>query len=67
MYTVPHITINGRMLTEGEANTLRVAVTDFHSQMADPLALGSDEHGRFMTSAYRVNAGSILWLLGFTS
>jgi len=63
----PIITINGRPLTEAEVNTLRVAVTSFHSEMSDPLALGDDEHGRFMTSAYRVNAGSILWLIGFTS
>lgn len=60
----PTILINGIPLKEGETNTLRVAVTALHSEMADPLILGDDDHGRTMTVAYRRNAEQILRLLG---
>ncbi len=58
------ISINGQHLTYAESETLRVAVTDLHSDMSDPLALGDDEHGRTMVAAYRHHCERILRLLG---
>jgi hypothetical protein len=58
------ITINGHELSYAVAETLRGAVTSFHSEMSDPLHLGDDEHGRAMVAAYRRNCEEILRLLG---
>jgi hypothetical protein len=48
----PQIIINGQMLTEGQAMTVRVAVGYFHSSLSE-LGLGDDEHGKTMTTHYR--------------
>ena len=47
------IIIGNTMLTEAQAMTVRVAITDFLAEMNDPNALGDDFHGRAMTKAYR--------------
>jgi hypothetical protein len=60
----PAVSINGEYITHGEVESLRVAVTNFHSEMSDPLALGDDEHGRFMTKHYFRNMERILRLMG---
>ena len=58
------ITINGITLAPSEAECLFCAVTAFHSEMSDPLALGGDEHGRAMAKAYREGMARVLWLMG---
>lgn len=55
--------IEGVTLTPSQSMTLRVAISNFMSDMADPLALGDDEHGRFMTKAYRDRCREIEHLL----
>lgn len=57
------ISINGHTLTEGEAMTVRVALTDFMFTLADPNRLGDDEHGRRMTAGYRDCARTIIRLM----
>jgi len=47
----PKITINGHMLTEAEALTVRVAIESFASHL-DAEGLGEDVHGVEMTRAY---------------
>jgi len=58
--TEPVITINGRPLIESQAMAVRVAIMAYHQEMADPLALGDDEHGKRMTEAYRDRLGEVL-------
>lgn len=60
----PAVSINGEFIAHGEVESLRVAVTAFHSDMSDPLTLGDDEHGRFMTKHYRQHTERILRLMG---
>jgi hypothetical protein len=60
----PAVSINREFITHGEVESLRAAVTAFHSEMSDPLALGDDEHGRFMTKHYRQHMERILRLMG---
>lgn len=57
------ITINGHTLTEGEAMTVRVALTDFLFTLADPNGLGDDDHGRRMTAGYRDCSKAVLRLM----
>lgn len=57
------IIINETPLSVGQAMSLRVAATNFFEQMADPDALGDDEHGRRMTELYRLRLGEVLKLL----
>jgi hypothetical protein len=59
----PHITINGRELTTGQALAVRVAITSFHAEMSESNALGDDEHGRFMTEHYRDRLSEVLRLV----
>ena len=59
----PHITINGRELTTGQAMAVRVAITGFYEEMNDPKALGDDEHGRFMVEQYRNRLSEVLHLV----
>jgi hypothetical protein len=66
-YQTPTIHINGEPLSPGEVESLRCAVTEFHGEMCDPLALGNDEHGRTMTRLYRENMERILVLMGVIS
>lgn len=60
----PAVSINGEFITHGEVESLRCAVTALHSEMADPNALGNDEHGRFMARHYRQHMERILRLMG---
>ena len=60
----PCVSIEGKFLTHGEVESLRCAVTALHSEMSDPLALGGDEHGRFMTKHYRRDMDRVLRLMG---
>lgn len=60
----PAVSINGEFITHGEVESLRAAVTAFHSEMSDPVALGDDEHGRFMAKHYRQHMERILRLMG---
>lgn len=53
------MTINGHRLSPGEVMTLRSALEGFATELADPDALGDDEHGRAMTAAYRRHLGTI--------
>ena len=62
-YTEPKITINGVELDEGQAITLRVAITVFLADMAPDDELGSDEHGRTMVRHYRKRSKELLRLL----
>ncbi len=59
----PTITINGRPLTPSEAMAVRVAISSYHGEMADPTALGDDEHGRAMVAAYRRNLSAVLVMM----
>lgn len=61
------ITINGHVLTEGQSMALRVAVTDFYSQMQNPEALGTDEHGLRMVEGYRARLYEVLRQIGPTT
>jgi hypothetical protein len=47
----PIITINGTTLTEGQAMTLRVALTSFHAELWAH-GLGGDEIGRSIAEGY---------------
>lgn len=49
----PVITINGHLLNDAQAMTLRVAVQGFLFDLVDDNALGDDEHGKAMVSLYR--------------
>lgn len=64
IYNRPAVSINGEYITHGEVEALRVAVTSFLSEMSDPMVLGDDEHGRFMTKHYRQSMERILKLMG---
>lgn len=58
----PSITINGAVLTEGQAMTVRVALEDFASYLhAD--GLGPDKIGTDMTAGYLRNIREIRRLM----
>jgi hypothetical protein len=57
------VIVNGQVLTDAESECLRAAVTAFHSEMSEDDALGTDEHGRRMTLAYRGAMERILALI----
>jgi hypothetical protein len=59
----PAVTINGHVLSIGEAMTLRVAVTGFHNEMMTQ-GLGDDEHGKRMAWAYARNCESMFRMMG---
>lgn len=59
----PVILINGRRLTDGQAMAVRVAITTFHQEMAEPDALGGDEHGKRMAEGYRDRLTEVLRML----
>jgi len=63
MWTEADITINGIKLTFGQAMSLRVAITDFYSQMEEPDALGGDEHGLKMAQGYHDRLKEVLALI----
>lgn len=64
--TEPAITINGSNLTSAQAMAVRAAVTHLLAEMADPMALGDDAHGRAMTVAYRERLAEVLFKLRST-
>jgi hypothetical protein len=57
------ITINERVLTNAQAMAVRVAISNFYSDMMEPDALGDDEHGRAMVTAYRERLVEVIRLL----
>ncbi|MCS4090130.1 hypothetical protein [Rhizobium sp. BK176] len=57
------ITINGVKLDDRQSMALRVAVTNFHADNADPDRLGKDDHGRSMTKHYRDRCADILSMI----
>lgn len=57
------IVINGVKLDSRQSMALRLAVTNFHSDNADPDRLGKDAHGRSMTKHYRERSAEILSLI----
>ena len=61
--TEPDITIEGVRLSFGQAMALRVAATNFMSEMGEPDALGDDEHGRSMAKGYRERLSEVLTLM----
>lgn len=58
------VIVDGVVLSEAQATTVRVALTDLHSAMANPNALGSDVIGLSMTKSYRDRAAEIMRLMG---
>lgn len=59
----PTILINGHPLTDGQAMTVRVALTEFYEAMSSKIALGDEEHGVKMTEAYRLRAREVLQMI----
>ena len=59
--TEPTITINGVTLSQGQAMTVRVALSAFAMDLRD--GLGDDEHGKAMTAAYRARLSEILKII----
>ncbi len=52
--------INGVELTEGQMMTLHAALVSYdHDLHKTEFPLGNDEHGRFMTAAYKKNVASL--------
>lgn len=56
----PTITVNGFELSQAQAMTVRVALTDFVSKMNEPYALGEDEVGKAIASGYAVRGMEVL-------
>lgn len=57
------ITINGIRLSFTQSWTVRVAIADFLMALADPNAMGDDEHGRAMVRGYRARAEEVQKLI----
>ena len=57
------MTINGIPLSIGEAMTIRVALEHFYAFIADKDALGLDEHGKRMQTAYTARCLGIFRLM----
>lgn len=57
------IVINGVKLTFAQSMTLRVAICSFLSDMSKEDALGTDEHGKFMSNAYASRSQEIINLM----
>jgi hypothetical protein len=53
----PRITINGSLLTNAQAMTVRVALGSFAMSLES--GLGDDEHGRAMTAGYKARLNEI--------
>jgi hypothetical protein len=62
----PAIVINGTLLTAAQAMTVRVAIQSFATELAETDALGADETGREIASAYRDAIGVINRLIHAT-
>lgn len=59
----PVITINGITLTEAQAMTVRVSVTNFRSRMDSRGALGKDETGEAIRQGYLARSTEIVSLM----
>lgn len=59
----PNIIINGQALTEAQAMAVRVAITNFHAETADMHALGTDQHGIEMCTAYHLRLSEVVKLI----
>jgi hypothetical protein len=59
----PTIVINGHTLTDAQAMTVRVAVNNFLHGLREDDALGDDEHGRAMVTAYRDRLNEIVRMM----
>lgn len=59
----PNIIINGQILTVAQAMAVRVAITNFHAETADMHALGNDEHGMKMCTAYHLRLSEVVKLI----
>jgi hypothetical protein len=59
----PTIIIGDKMLHEGQAMAVRVALNNFLIDLQDEDGLGDDEHGRAMTAAYRNRIIEVLRLI----
>lgn len=58
----PQIIINGHVLTEGQAMTVRVAIGAFANELREH-GLGHDEHGQRMMAAYQARLREIAVML----
>lgn len=56
----PCIVVNGKILTEGQAMSVRVAITSFLMDMTKKGALGTDEHGEAMREAYKARLSEVV-------
>lgn len=59
----PTITVNGVLLSQGQAMTVRVALNNLVMDLTND-GLGDDEHGKFMTKAYQERAHEIFRIMG---
>lgn len=64
MINEPNIIINGHLLTEGQASTVRVAVEVFAADLTTN-GLGDDEHGEIMAKSYLARISELRKLMGF--
>lgn len=55
----PKIIINGFIMGEGCAMTIRCAIDHFAIFLSDPHCLGDDEHGLKMRELYTMRVGDI--------
>lgn len=60
---VPVITVNGEQLSDAQAMSVRVAITNFHAETGHPHALGTDEHGLKMCTLYHLRLSEVLGLI----
>jgi hypothetical protein len=59
----PAIIVNGTLLGEGQAMTVRVACNAFLIELTEADALSGDKHGRHMRNAYRERLREVLRLM----
>jgi hypothetical protein len=57
------ITVNGHLLSHGQAMTVRVALAAFVMDLTND-GLGDDEHGKLMVKAYQERAHEIFRMMG---
>lgn len=58
------VAINGMTLSIGQVMALRVACSAYYDMLVrDTDALGTDEHGRRMTTLYQARLGEVLAML----
>ena len=56
------IIVNGKILTEAQVMTVRVALNGFSVDLQDN-GLGDDEHGKAMARAYLARLGEIIGIM----